>query len=455
MHLLCAPCAPSLPPPALCRSCDRPSMIASLPRLWDGWDHSPAAPPLPVRVTLTKTHHQQCKDRQPQDGQHPIRNRLSRGCRRVPSSNIQGALLRRGAENRRAVVAPATIYTRGCAFVKYGAHSEAQSAINHLHGSQTMPGASSSLVVKFADTEKERQLRRMQHMASNMGLLNPFVFNQFGAYGTYAQVNVTEQQFMHQQAALMAAASQGTYVSPMAALTQMPHAAAAAPLTNGLTSPVVPPTSATTVGLPWEYHLTKVAQPIPNGDATTMQPSAYAGMPYSGVDFSWRFLIYLGSRTAAFSPAVFPVHGQIASPHLAATPINQTKAEGYDGGSTGEPYAATVAATLPWQQLYRRRKYLVSSCSISGPEGCNLFIYHLPQEFGDAELMQMFLPFGNVISSKVFIDRATNQSKCFGFVSFDNPTSAQAAIQAMNGFQIGMKRLKVQLKRPKDASRPY
>jgi len=42
-----------------------------------------------------------------------------------------------------------------------------------------------------------------------------------------------------------------------------------------------------------------------------------------------------------------------------------------------------------------------------------------------------------------------------GFVSFDNAMSAQAAIQSMNGFQIGMKRLKVQLKRPKDASRPY
>lgn len=42
-----------------------------------------------------------------------------------------------------------------------------------------------------------------------------------------------------------------------------------------------------------------------------------------------------------------------------------------------------------------------------------------------------------------------------GFVSFDNQASAAAAIQAMNGFQIGMKRLKVQLKRPRDQSKPY
>lgn len=95
------------------------------------------------------------------------------------------------------------------------------------------------------------------------------------------------------------------------------------------------------------------------------------------------------------------------------------------------------------------------SVSLAGPEGCNLFIYHLPQEFTDADLATTFVPFGSIISAKVFIDKQTNLSKCFGFVSYDNPTSAQAAIQAMHGFQIGTKRLKVQLKRSRESTKPY
>ncbi|XP_077419886.1 CUGBP Elav-like family member 4 isoform X10 [Vanacampus margaritifer] len=75
--------------------------------------------------------------------------------------------------------------SKGCAFVKFSSHAEAQAAINSLHGGQTMPGASSSLVVKFADTDKERTLRRMHQMAGQLGIFSPMTI-QFGAYGAYS-----------------------------------------------------------------------------------------------------------------------------------------------------------------------------------------------------------------------------------------------------------------------------
>jgi len=82
-----------------------------------------------------------------------------------------------------------------------------------------------------------------------------------------------------------------------------------------------------------------------------------------------------------------------------------------------------------------------------GPAGANLFIYHLPIDLTDADLATAFNPFGNVISAKVYVDRYTGESKGFGFVSYDSVVSAELAIEQMNGFQIGNKRLKVQHKR--------
>ncbi|XP_028630703.1 CUGBP Elav-like family member 4 isoform X18 [Grammomys surdaster] len=126
--------------------------------------------------------------------------------------------------------------SKGCAFVKYSSHAEAQAAINALHGSQTMPGASSSLVVKFADTDKERTMRRMQQMAGQMGMFNPMAIP-FGAYGAYAQA------LMQQQAALMASVAQGGYLNPMAAFAAAQMQQMAALNMNGLAAAPMTPTS--------------------------------------------------------------------------------------------------------------------------------------------------------------------------------------------------------------------
>ncbi|XP_058882404.1 CUGBP Elav-like family member 4 isoform X4 [Acipenser ruthenus] len=341
--------------------------------------------------------------------------------------------------------------SKGCAFVKYSSHAEAQAAISALHGSQTMPdisadsvvsfpvvwqgqqyirhlytqddyykGASSSLVVKFADTDKERTIRRMQQMAGQMGMFNPMAI-QFGAYGAYAQA------LMQQQAALMASVTQGGYLNPMAAFAAAQMQQMATLNVNGLPGGPMTPTS----GGSTPPGITAPAVPsIPSAigvNGFTGLPPQANGQP---------------TAEAVFANGIHPYPAQ--SP-TTADPLQQAYA------GVQQYAAAYPAAYGQISQAFPQAPPMMAQQQREGPEGCNLFIYHLPQEFGDSELMQMFLPFGNVISSKVFVDRATNQR----FVSFDNPASAQAAIQSMNGFQIGMKRLKVQLKRPKDANRPY
>ncbi|CAB4054237.1 CUGBP [Lepeophtheirus salmonis] len=345
--------------------------------------------------------------------------------------------------------------SKSCAFVKFGGpHQEA--AIETLQGHQTMPGASSSLMVKFADTEKDRQLRRMQQMAGNMGLLNPFVFNQFAgsAYGTYTtQYSPLNSQFMGQHQI-------GTYISPMTGLPTAAAAAAAAAAAqiaaptatlNGIT---VSPTSGSNLGgsngcgggsngcvsgnsplgsLHPNSNGSAPASPVPlNGSAEPHSPPVFAAAaaaagvhPLTLAAFN-SVAAANGSQTQGLSGGDGSTQIQQAYPTLPFPGIaygsSPALAAAMFGSLTSSTTPSPTCGTLPLGPntglgllsgsgipLERSRE----GCSISGPEGCNLFIYHLPQEFGDAELMQMFLPFGNVISSKVFIDRATNQSKCF------------------------------------------
>jgi len=87
-----------------------------------------------------------------------------------------------------------------------------------------------------------------------------------------------------------------------------------------------------------------------------------------------------------------------------------------------------------------------SERSGSGPVGSNLFVYHIPNSWDDGILRQHFEHFGSLVSCRVQKD-PEGRSRGFGFVSYDAPTSAQAAIAGMHGFPVEGKWLKVQLKK--------
>ncbi|XP_075392247.1 CUGBP Elav-like family member 6 isoform X6 [Tenrec ecaudatus] len=262
--------------------------------------------------------------------------------------------------------------SKGCAFVKFGSQGEAQAAIQGLHGSRTMAGASSSLVVKLADTDRERALRRMQQMAGQLGAFHaaPLPLGACGAYTT---------AILQHQAALLAAA-QGPGLGPVAAVAaQMQHVAA----------------------------FSLVAAPL--------LPAAAANSPPGG-----------GPGTLPGLPAPIGVNGfGPLTPQTNGQPGSDTL---YNNGLS--PYPAQSPVAEPLQQAYAGTHHYA----------------------GPAAYPSAYAPVSTAFPSQ---PSALPQQQREGFVSFDNPTSAQTAIQAMNGFQIGMKRLKVQLKRPKDANRPY
>nr|XP_040028759.1 CUGBP Elav-like family member 2 isoform X2 [Gasterosteus aculeatus aculeatus] len=323
------------------------------------------------------------------------------------------------------------VHSHRCAFVTFSTRAMAQNAIKAMHQSQTMEGCSSPIVVKFADTQKDKEQRRLQQqLAQQMQQLNSAT-----TWGSLTGLGGLTPQYL----AVRRAAASPTTITTSSAPYYSPVANAAALLQQA--------TSSSNLGA-----FSGIQQMAASSNAGAMNSltslGTLQGLAGATVGLNNINALAVAQMLSGMAALNGGLGGAGLTNGTAGTMDALTQA--YSGI---QQYAAAALPTLYSQSLLQQQG--AAGSQKEGPEGANLFIYHLPQEFGDQDILQMFMPFGNVVSAKVFIDKQTNLSKCFGFVSYDNPVSAQAAIQAMNGFQIGMKRLKVQLKRSKNDSKPY
>jgi RNA recognition motif-containing protein len=84
--------------------------------------------------------------------------------------------------------------------------------------------------------------------------------------------------------------------------------------------------------------------------------------------------------------------------------------------------------------------------SHAGPPGANVFVHNIPFTVDEAVLVQLFSRFGAIVSTRVVRDPTTQQSKGYGFVSFQLEQSALQACTALDGHTIANRKIKVEIK---------
>jgi cold-inducible RNA-binding protein len=82
--------------------------------------------------------------------------------------------------------------------------------------------------------------------------------------------------------------------------------------------------------------------------------------------------------------------------------------------------------------------------------GMKIYVGNLGYSVDSAALERLFAAHGTVESASVITDRATGQSKGFGFVEMSNSAEAQAAITALSGTQHDGRPLTVNPAKPRE-----
>lgn len=77
-----------------------------------------------------------------------------------------------------------------------------------------------------------------------------------------------------------------------------------------------------------------------------------------------------------------------------------------------------------------------------------IFIANIPWSITDSQLGEIFQEVGEVIKAEIIIDRETQRSRGFGFVTFTSPDSVNKAIESKNGYDIKGRKIIVAKAKP-------
>jgi RNA recognition motif-containing protein len=79
-----------------------------------------------------------------------------------------------------------------------------------------------------------------------------------------------------------------------------------------------------------------------------------------------------------------------------------------------------------------------------------VFVGGLPYSATDQELNDLFAQHGAVQSARIVTDKFTGQSRGFGFVEMASDQEAQTAISALQGAEMGGRKLTINEARPQE-----
>lgn len=83
-----------------------------------------------------------------------------------------------------------------------------------------------------------------------------------------------------------------------------------------------------------------------------------------------------------------------------------------------------------------------------------IFVGSLPWSINNDSLKELFSQYGEVTEAVVIMDRETNRSKGFGFVTFSTPEAAQKALE-MSGKDVEGRAIVVNIAKPREERRSF